>query len=130
VKERFAELWGLVAHLADLARIPGDCDEVGLRVAEGYGSGIAEKINVALERAVDAWSGALAEIQAIEGWEEVPELVEILEHLVDQGEALRPDEGDANEFRIEVGAVGAWASRLQQSLTMLEVIRLARLGTE
>jgi hypothetical protein len=126
-KERFGELWALVAHLADLARIPGDVDELGVRIADSYASGIARKISDALSGAAAALWSALVEIQEIDGWEEDPAFVEIVEYLGQQGAALRPTEGDPDAFHIELGATGEWATRLQQALASLEVVRLARL---
>ncbi|HEV2147726.1 MAG TPA: hypothetical protein VGR37_10020 [Longimicrobiaceae bacterium] len=121
-----AELWTLVAHLADLRRLPDGIDDAGVEAVRTYGAGIAERIGEAKRRFMDTWLMAYREVLEDEEFLERPALAEVHDLLLDLRPCFTPDPDRDDVAGFQMRDLAGWAERLLQANSTLEAIRLLR----
>jgi hypothetical protein len=126
VQTAHAELWTLVAHLADLRHLPDNVDDAGFGAVQQYASEIAERIEGAQQRFMETWLSLYQEVLEDENFMDRPLLAEIHELLLSLRPCFRPvpDAEDGNEIRLE--DLSDWSERLLGASSTLEAIRLFR----
>jgi hypothetical protein len=119
-----AQLWLLVAHLADLRHLPEEIDSLGGEILSRYIEKLAEQIQDARSKFMDAWLTLYSEVLEEENFVDRPGLVEIHDLLLE----LRPcfslagEEGHTDEGE----DIGNWADRLREASGVIEAVRLLR----
>jgi hypothetical protein len=116
----FVEFYELVAHLADVARVPVELDETGKRVESSYAQEIGSIAENRGKAVADAFAALHEAVSSAAADGEVPILIGVLDVLADVASKLRAPE-EVDEEQVVVG----WEEGLRDVLRLIGAVRLA-----
>lgn len=122
--ERFEVAWGefyeLVAHLADIARVPVEIDEIGERVQNEYTNEIGALSEGRGRALAEAFSALLEAVSSAAQDRETPLLIEVQDALAEiASRCPAPQESEGERIAIE------WEEGLRNAAGLIGAVRIA-----